>query len=98
MNRPVVFRRVAREAAGDWYERQRAGLGSAFIASVQRILDRIASQPDFYPVVSNSVREALVHGFPYCVYYQEEKRHILILAVFHTSRDPAAWQQRRWPQ
>ena len=39
-----VFRRAARseyDAAGDWYEQRRDGLGAAFTEAVQKVLDRI---------------------------------------------------------
>jgi len=52
MSLPVVFRRAARaefDDAADWYEQRRAGLGAAFTAAVQRVLDQLAAQPDFYP-------------------------------------------------
>jgi toxin ParE1/3/4 len=94
---PVIFRRVARaefDAAADWYEGRQAGLGAAFTAAVQQVLDRIAAQPDLYPQVYGDVREALVPGFPYCVYYRDEPGRVLVLAVFHTARDPAIWQGR----
>jgi toxin ParE1/3/4 len=58
------------------------------------VLERIATQPDFYAVAWNGVREALVPGFPYCVYYREEAGQVLVLAVFHSSRDPSIWQGR----
>lgn len=94
---PMVFRASARfefDAAGDWYEARRPGLGPRFAATVQSVLDRIASQPDFYAVAMNEVREASVPGFPYCIYYREEPGQIVILAVFHASRDPTIWQAR----
>jgi toxin ParE1/3/4 len=97
VNLPVVFRRPARaefDDAADWYDRQRPGLGPAFTASVQQVLGRVASQPDFYPAVWGDVREAAVRGFPYCVYYREESGFVLVLSVFHTARDPIVWQSR----
>jgi plasmid stabilization system protein ParE len=97
MSLPVVFRRAARvefDDAADWYEQQRAGLGAAFTAAVQRVLDQIAAQPDFYAKVTRSVREALVPGYPYCVYFYEEPSQVVILSVFHTARDPSIWQAR----
>ena len=33
-------------------------------------------------------------GYPYCVYYRIEEDRVLVLAVFHTARDPAIWQNR----
>lgn len=97
MSLPIAFRRVARtefDAAADWYEQRRSGLGVRFTAAVQRVLDRIVAQPDFYPLVWNDVREALVHDFPYCVYYRAKPGQVLVLAVFHTARNPAVWQRR----
>lgn len=97
MSVPVVFRREARtefDGAADWYEQRQLGLGPRFTRAVQRVLDRVARQPDFYPIVWRDVREALVRGFPYCVYYREEPRQVLVVSVFHTARDPAVWQGR----
>jgi plasmid stabilization system protein ParE len=97
MSLPVVFRRAARaefDDAADWYDHRRAGLGAAFTAAVERVLDQVAAQPDFYPQVYQDVREALVPGYPYCVYYREEPGQVVVLAVFHTSRDPSIWQGR----
>ena len=93
----LAFRRVARvefDEAADWYERRQVGLGPRFVAAVQRVLDRITELPDFYPVVHGDVREALVRRFPFCIYYREGADQILVLAVFHTSRDPSVWQDR----
>jgi hypothetical protein len=71
---PVVLRRSARaeyDAAGDWYERQRPGLGAAFTTAVQKVFDRIAAQPQLFQVVLRDIRRVVVPGFPYCVYYRE---------------------------
>jgi len=97
MTLPVIFRRAARaefDEAADWYEAHQAGLGAAFTRAVQQVLDRIAGQPDYYPEVQDCVREALVRGFPFCVYYREEPGGVLVLSVFHTSRNPSIWQSR----
>lgn len=97
MNRSILFRHVARtefDAAADWYEHRRRGLGAKFTVAVRRVLDRASTQPDFHPEVWRNVREALVRGFPYCIYYREEQEHLLVLAVFHTSRDPSIWRSR----
>ena len=97
MSVPVVFQRAARtefDSAADWYEQHRSGLGIEFTVAVQGVLDRIATQPDFYPSVWKDVREALVRRFPYCIYYRNEPRQVLVLAVFHTARHPAIWRRR----
>lgn len=97
MSLRVLFRRAARaefDEAVDWYEKRRTGLGDRFAVAVDAILDGIVAQPDFYPIVMEDIREALIPGFPYCVYYRVGPRAIRVLSVFHTARDPSIWQSR----
>jgi plasmid stabilization system protein ParE len=97
MSLPLVFRRIAQaefDAAAAWYEGQKPGLGSDFVAEVQQVLDTIASHPERYPLASDDVREALVSRFPYCIYYRVKPDRVVVIAVFHTSRDPSLWQGR----
>ncbi len=97
MNLPIVFRRAARaefDDTADWYEQRRAGLGPAFTEAVQRVLEQIAAQPALHPQVYQDVREALVPGYPFCVYYREEPGQVVVLSIFHTARDPSIWQGR----
>jgi len=77
-----------------WYEGQQAGLGAALAAEVRRVLGVIALKPDRYPVAARDIREAPVARFPYCIYYRVRPGCIVVIAVFHTSRDPAEWQRR----
>jgi plasmid stabilization system protein ParE len=58
------------------------------------VLAGIAAAPDSHPQVYADVREAAVPGYPYAVYYRIEPSQVSVLAVFHTSRDPSAWQSR----
>ena len=97
MTSPVVFLRAARQEfdeAADWYESRLRGLGTTFTSAVDHALERIVDRPDFYPAVWNDVREALVARFPYCVYYRASPERILVVAIFHTARDPSAWRGR----
>ena len=97
MSLPIVLGRAARaefDAAADWYEQRRSGLGEAFTTAVRQVLLRIADQLRFYAKVLGEVREAPVSDYPYCVYYKEEEEQVFVVAVFHTPRDPSVWQQR----
>jgi toxin ParE1/3/4 len=97
MSLPVALRRAADAefaAAAEWYEQQRPGLGADYVDAVQQALDLISSTPLLYSTVESDVREAPVRDFPYCVYYRVEPDRVVVLAVFHTSRDPAIWQAR----
>lgn len=58
------------------------------------MLDRIAANPKVHGPVFQDVGKGVVRKFPYCVYYREEPGQVVVLAVFHTSRDPGIWQAR----
>ncbi len=97
MNLPVILRRIAQaefDDAADWYEGQRAGQGAAFTAAVRQVLMDLGSRPEAHPEVYGDVREALVARYPYAIYYRPGPGQVTVLAVFHTSRDPAEWQRR----
>jgi len=97
MTLPVTFRRAARaefiEAAA-WYEAQRPGLAAEFIAEIERCVALAADQPQLYAVVRNGMRRVTAERFPYSVYFRAEARRVVVLAVFHGSRDPSIWQHR----
>lgn len=97
MSLPVILRRLAQaefDDAADWYEQRRAGRGAAFTAAVRQVLAEVAAAPEAHPLVYQDVREVLVPGYPYAVYYRIAPNQVTVLAVFHTSRDPGVWQSR----
>ena len=97
MSLRIFFRPAAKAEfndAAEWYEDQQPGLGDDFVARVMQILDTIGDNPERYPIVAEDVHEALVSRFPYCVYFRVKTDRVVVLAVFHTSRDPTVWQKR----
>ena len=74
------------DAAADWYEQQRPGLGVDFIARVRVVLNRIGTHPRIHAAVYGDVRKAVVARFPYVVLYREEAAEVVVIAVFHTAR------------
>ncbi len=95
--RPVIFRRQAKyefDEAGDWYEQESTGLGLAFLAEIESLIQRIATSPEQFPVLYRDVRKAVARRFPYCVYFRERDQRIVVLAVFHSARNPAVWKKR----
>jgi len=97
MSLPVVLRPEARaefDEAFDWYEQQQPGLGVDFTTHVQEVLDRIGATPELYAQVFQEVRRAVVRRFPYSVFYKIEPQQVVVLAVFHSRRDPKIWQAR----
>jgi hypothetical protein len=69
-------------------------LASSLSRKFNGFFDRIAANPLLHGIAFQEVRTAGVHRFPYRVYYLPQAESIEIVAVFHTSRDPAIWQRR----
>lgn len=97
MTLAVRFHRAARgeflEAAAR-YEAQRPGLGAEFISEVERCVGLAAEQPQLYAIVRKNTRRVTARRFPYSIYFRAESRRMVVLGVFHGSRDPAIWQGR----
>lgn len=97
MSRIFILRRAAErelEDAYDYYERIREGLGGDLVALIQSVFDAILENPRLYAVAHRDIREALVSRFSYAFYYRTTKTHVIVISVFHTSRDPEIRRSR----
>jgi len=83
------------EAAFEWYENERGGLGLEFLDALRATYNRIADGPLKYQELRGGIRRALLRRFPYAVYFGIEGEVVVVVAVLHASRDPAEWQRRR---
>lgn len=93
----VVFSRAALAdliEAQDWYEGRSRGLGRRFRAAIDAVAIRMAASPRQFPVVHKNVRRSLVRRFPYALFFVMDGEILVVIACFHTSRDPAHWQRR----
>ena len=95
----VVFRRSATEdldEAVSWYDAQRQGLGTEFLSEIEAAIDRVAADPERFPIARDDVRRAVARRFPFSVYFRirARAREVVVLAVFHARRDPRIWQRR----
>lgn len=79
-----------------WYEERSEGLGSRFIASVNKRLDELAEQPDRYAKKKGNFREVATDVFPYIIIYEilQKKRIVLVSYIFHTKRNPTLKYKR----
>ena len=90
--RPDAETDVADAAA--WYESQIAGLGAEFLDEILSTCNSIAENPEIYPIVYRKTRRAVIHKFPFGIYYRVENRLAIIVTVLHGSRDPSKWKSR----
>jgi plasmid stabilization system protein ParE len=87
------------DAAADWYDDQRPGLGAAFIDAVGSTIAQLADWPRSGTPVAGiptdlDVRGAPVARFPYHVAYLVAEDHLRVLAVAHDHRRPGYWARR----
>jgi plasmid stabilization system protein ParE len=76
------------------YERERKGLGEDFLAEVNTTARLVLEMPEAYPVIVRQTRRALIHRFPYGLFYRILGDTVVFVACFHTSRNPALWRRR----
>lgn len=60
-------------------------LGLVATLAVSSLLPSLAAEAH----LRSGIRRALVHRFPYAVYFAVEDDVVVVLAVLHASRDPA---------
>src|SRR5262249_30015394 len=97
MTLPLILRPEAEQdtsEARDWYESRREGLGDEFLDELNKAFDRIRQFPQRYAAGYRDVRPALLHRFPYVVYYRLTPTNIDVLAVVRGSRRSKTWRSR----
>jgi hypothetical protein len=81
--------------AAAYYESQVKGLGTAFLAQVERSTKLIQQNPESFPRILKDVRRKILLRFPYSMMYSIVGDTIHILAIANQKRRPFYWQARR---
>jgi len=80
--------------AAEFYEERVAGLGADFLDEVDAAIDRILQFPEAWGRLGRNYRRCSLGRFPYLIIYIiEPTRDILIVSVFHQSREPGSWRE-----
>ena len=82
--------------AQSWYESQQVGLAALFHAEFSATINRLAEMPLIYPVLYRDVRRAVLHRFPYLIWYRVANTAVTVLACTHGKINPArvSWRIR----
>ena len=97
MTRRFIVRPLAEadlEDAARWYEDERSGLVDRFLGDVNQTFSRIRERPLQFPTIGGDVHRALLHTFPYAVYFRPSEESVTVLAVLHLRRNPKVWRRR----
>jgi hypothetical protein len=93
MNYTLIFRDKAVKELSDaykWYETEQQGLGEFFLKTVNEYTEAILKNPEAFKITYKNFRELWIKKFPYLVVYYIDgrKNKIVIISIFHTSRNP----------
>jgi plasmid stabilization system protein ParE len=94
----VVFHVLADRELNDaarYYEQECPGLGTAFLAEVERCTDSILEHPEAGTLVQADVRRRILSRFPYGILYRVLPDHVRVLAIMNLRRRPFYWRGRR---
>jgi plasmid stabilization system protein ParE len=95
--RRLVYRPEAAadvRAAYSWYERQRAGLGEAFLGALARAEETALANPLAYRVIRRDARRIMLRRFPYQFIFRVVSDVVVVVACFHGRRSPKRWESR----
>ena len=83
------------DEASDWYKEEDPAVRDRFVMAVDKKISAITQRPLMFPVVkATRVRRAIVDGFPFSIFFVLYSEHIVILSIFHDSRNPIIWRGR----
>ena len=91
--RPLALREL--EEAITWYEDSEPGLGRRFLDEVRHTIERMIENPGQFPCWRGMFQRAVLRTFPFGLHYRTQGEDIVLVAVYHTSRDPARLLHRR---
>jgi hypothetical protein len=79
-----------------WYNEQKSDLGRRFYNMLKQTMARIKKSPESFQIRYKNLRMAPVGKFPFMILFQinQTKKHIAVVAVLHTSRNPQIWKER----
>lgn len=79
-----------------WYNSKQKGLGKRFILVLRQKVKFISQNPQAVAVRYADVRTAVLDVFPFMIHFtiEEDKKRVVISAVFHTSLNPKKWKKR----
>jgi plasmid stabilization system protein ParE len=79
------------EQAFEWYELQKSSLGNSYKTNILKAMESIQKNPFKVQVRYKDVRIFFLKKFPYGIHFNINENIILIIAVFHTSKNPNRW-------
>jgi|SRR6185369_2375159 len=81
-------------SARRWYRRIDRNLARRFSLESRITVHRVTQFPYRFPLVNETVRQALLKRFPYAMYYRPYSKLVFVIAVVHQRRSDDIRKQR----
>ena len=81
-------------SAESWYRNQRDELGDQFLVALDASVEAIGQAPERFPLVYRGFRRALLHRFPYALFFSLAGDRAFLVACLHQRRNPAFVRRR----
>lgn len=69
-----------------WYDARRPGLGDEFLLSAKYCAYEVSVMPESNRIYFRDFRRALIHRFPYKIFYREIGQEIVIFRILHAKQ------------
>lgn len=87
----IKFSKQAKEelfSSAKFYENRVSGLGKRFKTEIKKQVHFIKNNPNAAEEKYNQIRVLVIKKFPFTIHYRIENEFIVIVAIFHSSRNP----------
>jgi len=78
-----------------WYQRTDPDVALRFLLETRATIKRIRQYPNSFPRISGVIRRAVLHRFPYSIFFALMKEFVIVMAIRH-QRQSAILRWRRW--
>jgi plasmid stabilization system protein ParE len=100
MANKLIYNRFVKDdlkEINEWYKEINKELWNSFTKEFRLRINLIKENPLSFELKYNNIRIVFLKKFPYGIHfkYDEKKNLIEIYSVFHTSRDPEIWKDRK---
>ena len=85
------------QEAIDWYNLKQIGLGRKFYIALKKHQSILKAKPLIFNIRYDEIHCQKIGNYPFMFHYKVdlENKKIIVLALFHTSRDPKIWDLRK---
>jgi plasmid stabilization system protein ParE len=71
-----------------WYAQPEINQANAFVRELERTEAHLSANPALYQRVEEEIRRAVLHRFPYSLFYVIEQNDVVVLACMHHHQKP----------